>query len=131
MTHATPSRGAAMRDGERGAGSVLVVAILSVAVLSLALVIPLYKGLVLNRVAAGAADASALAAADVAVGIVPGDPCSVAQTVAAANGAELARCEVDGLVATVLITVARDGFVVVSGATAGPAPRPQLAGTKG
>lgn len=119
------------RDCERGAGSILIVAILAATVLAFALAVPLYRGLAAHRISSAAADASALAAADVAIGIVSGEPCAVARTVAAANGAQLVACELDGLVATVAVTVAGGGLLADSSATAGPPPRAQLAGTKG
>lgn len=105
---------------ESGSGSILVVAILA-AVLSLtALSIPLYSVLAVKQVTAGAADAAALAAADVAVGRVPGDPCTVAGDIAAANGTALSECKPDGLVVTVRVTAMAMGFTVASSATAGP-----------
>ena len=106
--------------GERGAGSVLGVAIIATMLCLVALALPLYAVLVVKQSVAGAADAAALAAADVRVGIVPGEPCAVAAAVAAANGAELAGCAVDGLVVTVTARRAFAGFAVGVSATAGP-----------
>ncbi|MDY6051231.1 MAG: Rv3654c family TadE-like protein [Rothia sp. (in: high G+C Gram-positive bacteria)] len=45
-----------------------------------------------NHRAAGAADLAALAAADAARGLTPGEPCAVAEHVAQANGAQLGGC---------------------------------------
>lgn len=72
--------------------------------------------------AAGAADAAALAAADATSGAVPtaDDPCAVAARVAAAFGASLVGCTVDGLVATVQVQVMYAGLPAVSRARAGP-----------
>ncbi|MEJ1092200.1 Rv3654c family TadE-like protein [Microbacterium istanbulense] len=72
--------------------------------------------------AAGAADAAALAAADAASGAVPtvDDPCAIAARVAAASGAELVACAVDGLVATVQVRAMYAGLRAVSRARAGP-----------
>lgn len=83
-------------------------------------VIPLYAVLGEQRAAAGAADAAALAAADVRVGIVAGEPCAVARRVAEANGAQLRACECDGLVATVVVSKRVAGFDISAAATAGP-----------
>ncbi|MFE6736951.1 Rv3654c family TadE-like protein [Microbacterium sp. NPDC057650] len=71
---------------------------------------------------AAAADAAALAAADTASGAVPAadDPCVVAERVAAASGASLVECSVDGLVATVQVRAAYAGLAAVSRARAGP-----------
>ncbi len=71
---------------------------------------------------AAAADAAALAAADVAVGIVAGFPCETAATVASANGATLANCETDGLIVTVVAERELFGLAVTATATAGPPP---------
>ena len=76
--------------------------------------------LAVRQAVAGAADAAALAAADVASGLVSGYPCATAALVAAANGAAVASCAVDGLVVTV--SASRDilGLAVTATATAGP-----------
>jgi secretion/DNA translocation related TadE-like protein len=72
--------------------------------------------------AAGAADAAALAAADAASGAVVADddPCALAARVAAASGATLSSCEIDGFVATVQVQAAYAGLAAVSRARAGP-----------
>lgn len=78
--------------------------------------------LTVRQSVAGAADAAALAAADVAIGLAPGLPCEVGATVARANGAGLSACEPDGLVVTVTVTRWVLGIPVSVSATAGPAP---------
>jgi len=112
-----------LRRDERGAGSVLAVAIVAALVAVTALALPLYMVLAAKQAAGGAADAAALAAADVRVGIVPGEPCVVAASVASANGAELGACEFDGLVVTVTTHTRVAGFAVEASATAGPAAK--------
>ena len=82
--------------------------------------LPVCGALATRQAVAGAADAAALAAADVAVGIHPGLPCAQADQVAAANGAELLACELDGLVATVTVSRGILGIPVTARATAGP-----------
>ena len=114
-------RRARTTGGERGAGSVLAVAIVGVLIALTVLALPLYSVLSRKQAVGGAADAAALAAADVRVGIVPGEPCAVAASVAEANGAELSACAVDGLVVTVAARTRVLGFVVEAAATAGPA----------
>ncbi len=74
----------------------------------------------ISQHAAGAADAAALAAADSASGAVPGDPCANAALVASANGAALVDCRVDGLVATVTVSVPFGAFSASARARAGP-----------
>lgn len=71
---------------------------------------------------AGTADAAALAAADAASGAVAGVPCEQAVSVAAALGATVSRCDLDGLVATVTVTAPYGGFAAGATARAGPAP---------
>jgi secretion/DNA translocation related TadE-like protein len=106
--------------GERGAGSLLVVGILAATIALAALCAPLYSVLVAKQQVAGAADAAALAAADVAVGRVPGVPCTVADAVSAANRATLLGCEEDGVIVTVRVGTTVLGFQIVATATAGP-----------
>lgn len=108
---------------ERGAGSIMAVAVVAGAVVTLAALAPLSLVLQAKVATAGAADAAALAAADAAVGIVPGPPCERAGGVAAANKTALRACQVDGVIVTVRVAVMAAGFDVGATATAGPAPR--------
>ena len=108
--------------GERGSGSILAVSILGAMMALVSLLIPLAVVLSAKQHAAGAADAAALAAADVAVGAIPGIPCEVAATVARANRAELSGCRVDGAIVTVAAGTTVLGFAVSARATAGPPP---------
>ena len=78
-------------------GSLLGLAVTGSIMAALALVIPLYTGLVIRAKVAAAADTAALAAADVAAGIFPGSPCVIAAHIARLNGASLDTCAVDGL----------------------------------
>jgi secretion/DNA translocation related TadE-like protein len=107
-------------SSDRGSGSILAVAVMAATLGIVSLLVPLYGVLFAKQQAAGAADAAALAAADVAVGIVAGQPCSAAASLATANGASLARCEVDGVIVTVTVSVPAFGFEVIGAATAGP-----------
>jgi len=105
---------------DTGAGSVLAIGLVG-AVTALAMVaIPLYAVLSTRSAVAGAADAAALAAADVRVGVMGGLPCAVAADVAAANATVLTACELDGLVATVRVQRVVAGLSVSATATAGP-----------
>ncbi|MEX1078502.1 MAG: Rv3654c family TadE-like protein [Homoserinimonas sp.] len=106
--------------GERGAGSILVVAIIATVLCLTAMSVPLYSVLAVKRVTGGAADAAALAAADVAVGRAPGIPCVVAARVAEANGTILSGCRPDGLVVTVRVESTVLGFTVAATSSAGP-----------
>jgi secretion/DNA translocation related TadE-like protein len=108
------------RPGETGSGSLLAVAVIGATIASVALGVPLLAGIGTRQSAEGAADASALAGADVAAGSYPGSPCVVAADVARANGARLAGCEVDGLVVTVRASTEFLGLPLAASATAGP-----------
>lgn len=82
-------------------------------------------GLVLGAVLhaqrlADTADAAALAAADTASGAVTGIPCEAAATVAAAAGASVRECVVDGLVATITVAGAYGGVPFDARSRAGP-----------
>jgi len=105
---------------DRGSGTVLVVALVAATIVVAGTALPLSQVVVARVQAAGAADAAALAAADVASGRHPGYPCELAATVAAANGAALGACEVDGLIVTVSVSRGILGFTVGARATAGP-----------
>jgi secretion/DNA translocation related TadE-like protein len=106
--------------GERGSGGVLALAMLAMlAVLTLA-VVGVGAALAARQRVVAAADAAALAAADTALGIHPGVPCHVAADVASAYGATLARCALDGLVATVTVSAQVAGVTVAASARAGP-----------
>jgi secretion/DNA translocation related TadE-like protein len=107
-------------DGEVGSGSLLALAIIGATIASLALGVPLLIGIGIRESVATAADAAALAGADVAAGIYPGSPCAVAASVAIANRARLASCRVDGLVVTVRASADFLGLHLASEATAGP-----------
>jgi len=106
--------------GESGAGSILVLAILAAVVGLTALAVPLYSVLSVKRAIGGAADAAALAAADVAVGRAPGVICDVAARVAEANDSVLTDCQADGLVVTVRVETVALGFTIAAVSSAGP-----------
>ncbi|MGV8897552.1 MAG: Rv3654c family TadE-like protein [Rhodoglobus sp.] len=106
---------------DAGAGSILSVAIIGAVMALTMMLAPLYIGVVARRSVAGAADAAALAAADTAIGRVPGVPCDAAAVVAGANGASIVSCTVDGLIVSVTAQRTVLGIPVTAAATAGPA----------
>lgn len=67
----------------------------------------------------GAADASALAAADALFGLVAGEPCSRAAEIAQLNGAHLAECEISQTAVTVRVERVIMGVNVHATARAG------------
>lgn len=104
------------------AGSALAAGVLVVAAgLSLGLAAVGGAAVTAQRVA-GAADAAALAAADASSGAVvtAEEPCALAARVAAASGASLTDCAIEGFVATVQVQAAYAGLTAVSRARAGP-----------
>lgn len=109
---------------DRGAASVLAVALCSCLMLAAVTVIPASMALAAAQRADGAADSAALAGADVASGLEPGSPCDVAGLVAAANGVELGSCEVDGMIVTVQVETRSGPLSVRARATAGPPTAP-------
>lgn len=115
-----PSRGEPDELGERGAATVVAVAIVG-AVVALAVgVVAVLAASVASQLAANAADASALAAADAVSGAVAGEPCAIAAQLAERNGARLVACEVVGAAASVTVAVGRGAFDAVASARAGP-----------
>ncbi len=111
-----------MQGSERGAGSVLVVAVVGSVVALTAIALPLCALLPVAVRADGTADAAALAAADTALGVISGVPCERATSVAAAMGATVERCVVTGLTATVRVRVLAGVVGVTGTATAGLPP---------
>lgn len=109
---------------ERGAATVLALGIVGVLMSVTAGAVAVAGASVSHQTAAGAADAGALAAADVASGRLPGSPCAIAEAVIRANGVRMGACEVDGLVASVSAAVHYLGFTVSAEARAGPPGSP-------
>ena len=98
----------AFRD-DRGSGTVVAVGIIAGLMVLLSLVTLLGAAAVTKTQAARASDLAALAAADTARGLHAGDPCTVAEQVAARNSAVLQECSVGGEYPTeVTVTVARE-----------------------
>ena len=130
------TRGAGLaRVGEAGSASVASVGVVAVTAVLTVGALAGTQALAERSRVAGAADASALAAADAAAGLVLGGdgPCSAAGSLARANAVELTSCLVDELVATVVVTgsAALLGVVVRASATAGPPPSaPDRAGPR-
>lgn len=113
-------RAPAGQRGERGAGSVLVVALVSVVLVAGLTVVGGGHALVRGQQLTSAADAAAIAAADVLLGWVPGEPCAVALRVAEAHAVRLADCESEGLTVLVRVEAGIVGMVVSRSARAGP-----------
>ncbi|GAA1174073.1 Rv3654c family TadE-like protein [Nesterenkonia xinjiangensis] len=87
--------GAPFRE-ERGSGTVLVLAMIAALVMLIGVVHVLGTAAVAAAQAARGADLAALAGADAARGLTPGDPCTVAEAVAERNVTRLDSCQVTG-----------------------------------
>ncbi|WP_431280380.1 Rv3654c family TadE-like protein [Leifsonia poae] len=107
-------------DSQRGSATVLALGIVAALTCLTGGVIAVAGATVAKQRAMGAADLSALAAADVASGAHPGSPCPEAERVARANGAMLAACDVVRGIATVTASLDYLGFGVDAQARAGP-----------
>jgi secretion/DNA translocation related TadE-like protein len=116
------SAGGRQSWSERGAGSILAIAVLGATVLLTTLVVSTLTLLAVGRSVANAADAAALAAADTASGAIAGYPCPAANAVAALNEVAVTRCAVAGLIASVSVTRTVLGIELSASARAGPPP---------
>ncbi len=112
---------------DRGAGAVLVLGLVAVVASVGLTMVGAGHALVRAQQVTAAADAGALAAADVLLGWVAGDPCAVAQNVVAAHDATLAACRVEGLTVLVRAEAGILGMLVQRSARAGPPMAAQAA----
>ena len=123
MSPARVPAGEKRRD--RGAATVLALALIGVLTLVGAALSVVGAMVVAHRTAQGAADLAALAGAHtIATG---GDGCAVAGVTAAANGARLTDCSVEGRDVQVTVAVTGPGWLgqrgdLVARGRAGPAP---------
>ncbi|MER3388415.1 MAG: hypothetical protein RJQ01_00125 [Microcella sp.] len=108
------------RAADRGAGTPLVVGVLAAVVIAGLTLVGAASAVVGAQRAGAAADAAALAAADVMLGWISGDPCATAERVARAHGAELAACRPQGFSMVVTVRVPVFGLAVERSARAGP-----------
>jgi secretion/DNA translocation related TadE-like protein len=112
-------------DRESGAGTVLALGLGLLIIMAAVLVVLLAQSAVLASRAAAAADLAALAGADAARGITPGEPCAVAEEVARRNDASLLSCsEGDGATVQLRTELGTRGFLgaATGQARAGPPP---------
>ena len=108
------------RRHDRGAGSVLALAVVAVTVTVTLAAVGVTGAWGARQKAAVAADATALAAADAAVGRTAAEPCGLAETVARANGATVSECVLAGVIVTVEVSVPYHGWEASASARAGP-----------
>ncbi len=112
---------AALEQTAAGAASVLVLAVLMVALVLVGAVGGLSGAVLARHRATAAADLAALAGADVLAGRAPGDACSAAAEVAAANGARLRSCAADGADLLISAAVVPPGALAALGSATGRA----------
>ncbi len=110
---------AGLRD-DAGAGGVLALAVVGTTVAVALAALGLGSALVVRQRVVAAADASALAAADTLLGVVPGDPCALAAQVAAAHRVALTECELEGAEAHVAVGASVLGLPISAESRAGP-----------
>ena len=118
-----PARPGTRAAADRGAGTVLVVALVAVVLSAGLALVAAGVALARGQQLSAAADAAALAAGDVLLGWVAGEPCAVATRVAAAHDARLEHCSSEGLAVTVRVRASILGIVVERSARAGAADR--------
>lgn len=106
---------------DRGAGTVLVVGLVAVVLAAGLALVGAGVALARGQQLAAAADAAALAAGDVLLGWIPGEPCAAAARVAAAHSARLLDCSSEGLAVTVRVGANILGLAVERSARAGAA----------
>lgn len=107
-------------ENENGAGTVLALAVVSLAVTLLMVSQSLAFNLLSNLRLQATADSIAVAAADSLRGLSLGFPCEVAEQISVANMVNLDECRIVGL--EVFVTVHSDavGIVLIAKARAGP-----------
>lgn len=123
MTGTGPLRCSRPR-GDRGSGAVLALGVLGAIMTVVLTLIPVTGAFVASQRVTNAADAAALAAADVASGAVPGVACQLATEAASLNGAVLDGCELSGAVALVSVSDSWWVFSLTARARAGPPGTP-------
>lgn len=112
---------AALEQPDAGASSVLLLAVLMVALVLVGAVGGLSGAVLARHRATAAADLAALAGADVLAGRAPGEACAAAAEVAAANGARLSQCSAEGTDLLVGTLVTPPGRLALLGPASGRA----------
>ncbi|GAA1740948.1 hypothetical protein FND56_010630 [Chryseoglobus frigidaquae] len=116
-----PARPVAPAPPDHGAGTVLIVGLVAVLLAAGLALVGAGVALARGQQLSAAADAAALAAGDVLLGWVPGEPCAAAARVAAAHSARLLDCSSEGLAVTVRVGASILGIAVERSARAGAA----------
>lgn len=112
--------GSQVRPGDEGAGGVLALAIVGATLAGSLGVLGLGSALTVRQRVTAAADAAALGAAEVLLGVAPGEPCAVAAELALAHRTTLVSCALQGAEAVVTVGSSAFGIPVTATARAGP-----------
>ncbi|MCI2959660.1 hypothetical protein MN032_18655 [Agromyces atrinae] len=105
---------------ECGAASVVIVGLLAAVLLVVSAAVSVLSLLPATVTAANAADAAALAGADVLAGVVSGEACEIAERAASLGGATLESCTIDGPVVEATTSLVVLGLPVIARSRAGP-----------
>jgi secretion/DNA translocation related TadE-like protein len=105
---------------DAGSGSMLTLGIGASFLILAILLIPLLGGFVIHQRLQGVADIAALAAADTASGLQPGNPCKNAENISARATFTVQECRLDGLISRVTVMTVFGPFELVAQARAGP-----------
>ena len=107
-------------ENENGAGTVLALAVVSLAVSLLIVSQSLAFNLLSNLRLQATADSIAVAAADSLRGLSLGFPCEVAEQISVANMVNLDECRIVGLEVFIIVHSDAVGIVLIAKARAGP-----------
>lgn len=105
---------------DRGAASVVIVGILAAVLVVVGAAVSVLALLPATVRVANAADAAALAGADVLAGVVSGEACEIAERAAELGGATLESCTIDGPVVESTTSLVVLGLPVTARSRAGP-----------
>lgn len=106
--------------GSRGSGVVLAMALMAVTVIVGGGALLVVDAVRTADRAQSVANLTALAASDVAIGVVSGRPCVVARQIAREHNMQLQSCEVSGSRATVSVSLRHHGVTIEKRAAAKP-----------
>ncbi|AVG23390.1 fimbriae protein TadE/F [Pontimonas salivibrio] len=104
----------------RGSGVVVALGVIAALVIAGSAALMVVDLLRFGEKVQHAANLSALAASDVAMGVIPGRPCVVAREIGRSQGIRVSSCEVTGSLVRVYATTTRHGLSITKRAAAGP-----------
>lgn len=111
-------------ESQRGSGAVLAIGIIAALAVASTATITTIDLLQLAGRAQRSADLAALAATDVAIGVVSAEPCDVARGIVTASGYTLAHCQVEDGTSDVTVTFEKGILPIEKKARAAPQRSP-------